>query len=48
VLVETSEEQAPTAAGIFRAAGLEPEIVASEEFYATVVRGLRPPSRSSA
>ena len=39
LLVETSERQAPVAAGIMAGGGLSPRIVESDEFYATVVIG---------
>jgi release factor glutamine methyltransferase len=42
LLIETSERQAPVAAGIFADAGLEPSISRSEEWDATVVIGTRP------
>ncbi|NYE93927.1 release factor glutamine methyltransferase [Psychromicrobium silvestre] len=39
LLIETSERQAPQTAEIFAARGLKPQILESEEFYATVVIG---------
>lgn len=39
VLVETSEEQAPIAAGVFERDGLTARIITSDELYATVVIG---------
>jgi release factor glutamine methyltransferase len=42
LLIETSERQAPTAAGLFAANGLAPEIRRSEELDATVIVGRRP------
>jgi release factor glutamine methyltransferase len=39
LLIETSERQAPTTAGIFAAAGLHPRIVHDDELDATVVVG---------
>jgi release factor glutamine methyltransferase len=42
LLVETSERQASRAAEAFTAGGLNAEVTASEELYATVVIGARP------
>jgi release factor glutamine methyltransferase len=42
LLVETSEEQAPSARQAFAGAGLIPRVVASEELDATVIIGTRP------
>jgi release factor glutamine methyltransferase len=41
VLTETSDDQAPTAASIFTAAGLTARITKSDELYATVVIGTK-------
>jgi release factor glutamine methyltransferase len=41
LLIETSEEQAPSAAGAFAAAGLSPRVVDDDELGATVVIGTR-------
>ncbi|MFJ6884842.1 putative protein N(5)-glutamine methyltransferase [Streptomyces californicus] len=41
LLVEASERQRDTAAGILRAAGLTPRVLVSEELYATVLTGTR-------
>ena len=42
LLVETSEEQAPSASQAFAKAGLIPRVTASEELDATVIIGTRP------
>jgi release factor glutamine methyltransferase len=42
VLVETSERQAPRAAGAMTGAGLTPRVASSDEMGATVVIGTRP------
>ncbi|MEF2977120.1 putative protein N(5)-glutamine methyltransferase [Subtercola sp. YIM 133946] len=42
LLVETSEEQAPLTAAIFKRSGMPARIVSSEEHFATVVIGTRP------
>jgi release factor glutamine methyltransferase len=44
VFVETSERQAPRAVEAFGAGGLVPHVAVSEELYATVVVGTRPPA----
>jgi release factor glutamine methyltransferase len=41
LLIETSEEQAPSAASAFAAAALVPEVVADDDLGATVVIGVR-------
>ena len=46
LLVETSEQQAPQAAGILARAGLVPRVVGSSEMNATVVIGTRPARQS--
>jgi release factor glutamine methyltransferase len=48
LLVETSERQAPQAAAAFMASGLNPRVVSSAEFGATVVIGRLPASASGA
>jgi release factor glutamine methyltransferase len=42
LLVEAGERQAPVTAQIFARAGLEPRVIHSDEFDATVVVGTRP------
>ncbi|MFC5720457.1 putative protein N(5)-glutamine methyltransferase [Streptomyces gamaensis] len=42
LLVETSERQAPRAVGIFRAAGLLPQVVTCDDLDATVIVGRNP------
>jgi release factor glutamine methyltransferase len=46
LLVETSEQQAPQAAGILARAGLAPRVASSGEMNATVVIGTRPACQS--
>jgi release factor glutamine methyltransferase len=46
LLVETSEQQAPQAAGILARAGLVPRVASSSEMNATVVIGTRPACQS--
>ncbi|MEW2516870.1 putative protein N(5)-glutamine methyltransferase [Actinacidiphila alni] len=43
LLVESSERQAPTAVALFTAAGLRTRVATSDELYATVIVGTRPP-----
>ena len=45
LLTETSERQAPRAAGIMAGSGLVPEVANSAELSATVVTGTRPAAR---
>ncbi|MFE7129014.1 putative protein N(5)-glutamine methyltransferase [Streptomyces sp. NPDC057617] len=47
LLVETSERQAPMAVETLAAAGLTPCVSRSEELYATVITGTRPPGRTA-
>lgn len=45
LLVETSERQAAVAVDAVARAGLTPRVASSDELYATVVIGIRPPDR---
>ncbi|QXE37609.1 putative protein N(5)-glutamine methyltransferase [Streptomyces sp. GMY02] len=47
LLVETSERQAALAVETLAAAGLTPDVSRSEELYATVITGTRPPGRTA-
>lgn len=42
LLIETSEDQSPLTVEAFAANGLTPQVVSSEELYATIVIGTRP------
>ncbi len=42
LLIETSDQQAPVAAAIFAAAGLDPQVASSDELDATIVIGTQP------